>query len=439
MVSSRRLVVDNILGVMDGRSLDAVIEQNAKDLSELDRRSVADSSYGLARWFRQCHAIVAARLQKPFKDKDRDVHVALMLGVWQLLHSRTAEHATISSIVELVRELDKPWADKLANGLLRKVQREMQDDASELNALLGNDLSIAYAQPKWFVKALQKAWPEKIESILSALQERAPMTLRVNTHKVARDEYLNQLASCDIQAEPLEAVPSALVLDKPMGVFQLPGFDEGLVSIQDAGAQLSAELLDLHAGQRVLDACAAPGGKSMHLAQHQPEITLTACDIDEQRLERVAQNAERCGVTLSMQVLDAENPPQAWRDQPFDRILLDAPCSATGVMRRHPDVRMLRRATDIEDLAVRQAKILDSLWECLAPGGKLLYVTCSLMPKENEQQIQAFMERQPGVKVIPIDVTWGHPRAIGRQTLPGEMTMDGFFYALLEKTNATTA
>jgi 16S rRNA (cytosine967-C5)-methyltransferase len=177
----------------------------------------------------------------------------------------------------------------------------------------------------------------------------------------------------------------------------------------------------------------------MHLAQHQPEITLTACDIDEQRLERVAQNAKRCGVTLSMQVIDAENPPQAWRDQPFDRILLDAPCSATGVMRRHPDVRMLRRATDIEDLAVRQAKILDSLWECLAPGGKLLYVTCSLMPKENEQQIQAFMGRQRGAKVIPIDATWGHPRAVGRQTLPGEMTMDGFFYALLEKTNATTA
>ncbi len=362
-----------------------------------------------------------------------------MLGVWQLMHSRTAEHAAISSIVELVRELDKPWADKLANGLLRKVQREMQDDASELNALLRNDLSIAYAQPKWFVKALQKAWPDKVESILAALQERAPMTLRVNTHTLSRDEYLKKLTTHDIQAEPLAAVPSALVLDKPMGVLQLPGFEEGTVSVQDAGAQLSAELLDLQAGQRVLDACAAPGGKSMHLAQHQPEITLTACDIDEQRLERVAQNAERCGVTLSMQVLDAENPPQAWRDQPFDRILLDAPCSATGVMRRHPDVRMLRRATDIEDLAVCQAKILDSLWECLASGGKLLYVTCSLMPKENEQQIQAFIERQPGAKVIPIDATWGHPRAVGRQTLPGEMTMDGFFYALLEKTNAKTA
>ena len=439
MVSPRRLVIDNILAVMDGRSLDAAIELSAKDLPELDRRSVADSSYGLARWFRQCHAIVAARLQKPFKDKDRDVHVALMLGVWQLMHSRTAEHAAISSIVELVRELDKPWADKLANGLLRKVQREMQDDASELNALLSNDISIAYAQPKWFVRALQKAWPDKVEAILAALQERAPMTLRVNTHKLPREEYLKQLTIHDIQAEPLAAVPSALVLDKPMSVLQLPGFEEGTVSVQDAGAQLSAELLDLQAGHRVLDACAAPGGKSMHMAQHQPEITLTACDIDEQRLERVAQNAERCGVTVNMQVLDAENPPQAWRDQPFDRILLDAPCSATGVMRRHPDVRMLRRATDIEDLAIRQAKILDSLWECLAPGGKLLYVTCSLMPKENEQQIQALLERQPGAKVIPIDATWGHPRAVGRQTLPGEMTMDGFFYALLEKTNATTA
>ena len=439
MVSPRRLVIDNILAVMDGRSLDAAIELSAKDLPELDRRSVADSSYGLARWFRQCHAIVAARLQKPFKDKDRDVHVALMLGVWQLMHSRTAEHAAISSIVELVRELDKPWADKLANGLLRKVQREMQDDASELNALLSNDISIAYAQPKWFVRALQKAWPDKVEAILAALQERAPMTLRVNTHKLPREEYLKQLTIHDIQAEPLAAVPSALVLDKPMSVLQLPGFEEGTVSVQDAGAQLSAELLDLQAGHRVLDACAAPGGKSMHMAQHQPEITLTACDIDEQRLERVAQNAERCGVTVNMQVLDAENPPQAWRDQPFDRILLDAPCSATGVMRRHPDVRMLRQETDIEDLAIRQAKILDSLWECLAPGGKLLYVTCSLMPKENEQQIQAFMERQPGAKVIPIDATWGHPRAVGRQTLPGEMTMDGFFYALLEKTNAATA
>jgi len=439
MASARRLVIDNILAVMDGRSLDAAIEQNAKDLSELDRRSVADSSYGLARWFRQCHAIVAARLQKPFKDKDRDVHVALMLGVWQLMHSRTAEHAAISSIVELVRELDKAWADKLANGLLRKVQREMQDDTSELHQLLKDDMSIAYEQPKWFVKAMQKAWPDRVEQILAALQERAPMTLRVNTQKIKTEDYVKQLLSIDVKAQPLDAVSSALVLDKPMAVSHLPGFDEGLVSVQDAGAQLSAELLDLQSGQRVLDACAAPGGKSMHLAQHQPEIALTACDIDAQRLERVAQNAERCGVALSLEVLDAEAPPQNWRDQPFDRILLDAPCSATGVMRRHPDVRMLRRSTDIDELAIRQAKILDSLWECLAPGGKLLYVTCSLMPKENEQQIQAFMERQSDVKVIPIDAAWGHPRAQGRQTLPGEMTMDGFFYALLEKTNETMA
>lgn len=429
----RLVAVRNLAGVLDGRSLDAVLPASTAALTEQDRTLARELSYGLCRWYRQLHAIVAARLKKPLRAKDRDIHLLMLLGVYQLMHTRVPAHAAISTAVDLTRRLDKPWAAKLVNGVLRGVQREQADEQSPLQAQLRGDLSIRYAQPKWFVRAMQRAWPERHEAILEALQQRAPMTLRLNTRRLAREAYLEQLGQAGIEADLLQAVPDAVVLAAPVPVTRVPGFSEGLVSIQDAGAQLAARLLDVLPGQRILDACAAPGGKTGHILELADDLDVTAMDVDSERLSRVGDNLERLELSATLYAGDAAQPPMEWQSERFDRILVDAPCSATGVMRRHPDVRLLRRRGDIDALAARQAQILDALWQCLLPGGKLVYVTCSLMPQENEQQVVQFLQRSPDARSMELPQAWGYARVMGRQTLPGEMTMDGFYFALLEK------
>ncbi len=429
----RLLALRNLAAVLDGRSLDAVLPASTERLPEAQRARARQLSYELCRWHRQLHAIVAARLRKPLRARDRDIHLLLMLGVYQLLHSRVPPHAAVSSSVELCRRLDRAWAVKLVNGLLRGVQRELDQPDSPLRRQLREDLSIRCAQPKWFVRAMQRAWPERHVAILEALQQRAPMTLRLDIRRQARADYLQRLRTEGIAAHGLEAVPEAVVLEAPLPVERLPGFDRGLVSVQDAGAQLAARLLDPRPGQRVLDACAAPGGKTGHILELADDLEVTAMDLDPGRLARVEDNLRRLGRQAQLLAGDAADPPPAWRGR-FDRILLDAPCSATGVMRRHPDVRLLRRREDIDRLAARQAAILAALWPCLRPGGRLLYATCSLMPQENERQVAQFLQRCPDARSICLPEGWGHTRSQGRQTLPGEQTMDGFYYALLEKT-----
>lgn len=259
------------------------------------------------------------------------------------------------------------------------------------------------------------------------------MTLRLNLRRQARETYLAGLESRGIGAQTIDAVPSAVVLDKPMPVHQVPGFDEGLVSVQDAGAQLAGWLLDIQPGQRILDACAAPGGKTGHILELADDLAVTAVDADERRLQRVGENLARLGLPAGQLVADAASPPAQWQAEPFERILLDVPCSATGVMRRHPDIRLLRRREDIESLSQTQAAILDAIWPCLSAGGKLLYVTCSVLPQENDQQIAAFLQRHADARELALPENFGHPCTHGRQTLPGEQTMDGFYFALLEK------
>ncbi len=429
----RLIAIRNLAAVLDGRSLDAVLPASTAALPEQQRTLARELSYGLCRWYRQLHAVVAARLKKPLRSKDRDIRLLMLLGVYQLMHTRVPPHAAVSTAVDLTRQLGRAWAGKLVNGVLRAVQRELANEHSALHAQLAGDLSIRYAQPKWFVRAMHKAWPARDEAILAALQQRAPMTLRLNMRRQQRAGYLAGLARQGIAAEGLASVPDAVVLGEPRPVAKLPGFAEGLVSVQDAGAQLAARLLDVRKGQRILDACAAPGGKTGHILELADDLDVTAMDVDEARLSRVQENLERLGLPATLYAGDAAQPPRAWREQGFDRILVDAPCSATGVMRRHPDVRLLRRHEDIAALAARQARILDALWACLRPAGKLLYATCSLMPQENEQQVHQFLQRQPDARSIELPDTWGHDREVGRQTLPGEMTMDGFYYALLEK------
>jgi 16S rRNA (cytosine967-C5)-methyltransferase len=336
--------------------------------------------------------------------------------------------------VEAARHLGKAWATGLLNGVLRRLQRQQQ----ALAARIDTAPAVRFAQPDWLYRAIGSAWPQQAVRILGALQERPPMTLRVDLNQTSVAAYAAELAVAGLGARPHATVPSALVLDQPLAVDRLPGFARGLVSVQDAGAQLAAYYLDLQSGQRVLDACAAPGGKTLDILQRAPGLELTALDIDAGRLGRVAENLQRAGLSARLEAGDAARPQgTAWGAQQYDRILLDAPCSATGVMRRHPDIRLLRRARDIDELARRQAAMLDALWTLLRPGGRLLYVTCSLLPAENAQQIDRFLERQAQARAVELPTRAGTKSGEGVQLLPGVDDSDGFFYAALTRSRAS--
>jgi 16S rRNA (cytosine967-C5)-methyltransferase len=425
--------VRNVLAVLDGRSLDAVLAVPPGLDDERDRALAAELSFGVCRWYRRLDALVGALLERPLKPRDRDLQVLLLVGAYQLLYSRVPPHAALSSAVEASRRLGKGWASRLVNGVLRRLQREQTALAARIDA----DPALRHAQPDWLYESLTAAWPAQAGQLLEALQQRPPMTLRVDTGQIGRAEYARRLAAAGIAARPHASVASALVLDAPLPVQRLPGFDGAMVSVQDAGAQLAAVYLDARPGQRVLDACAAPGGKTLHMLQRQPTLRLTALDIDRERLRRVEENLARAGCTAELVVGDAAQAEgTAWGGRRYQRILVDAPCSATGVMRRHPDIRLLRRATDIAELVRRQAAILAATWHLLAPGGRLLYVTCSLLPAENSEQVAAFLHAHPDARVVELPTTPGTKSGEGVQLLPGLDDTDGFFYAALEKVSS---
>lgn len=436
-VNDPRLVaVHHVLAVLDGRSLDDVLAVAAPLADDRDRALAAELSYGVCRWYRRLDALVAGLLRRPLKSRDRDVQTLLLLGAYQLLYSRIPPHAAVSATVAVTRRLGKPWASKLVNGVLRRLQRERAACEAAADTLP----AVRYALPDWLYDAIARSWGGRGEAICAQLQQRPPFTLRIDQRRTNRADYAAELGAAGLTARPHPSVPSALLLERAVPVTQLPGFGEGRVSVQDAGAQLAAPLLDLHAGQRVLDACAAPGGKTLHLLQHEPSVSLTALDIDAQRLQRVADNLARGGVEASLFAADAACPNgAAWADEPFDRILLDAPCSATGVLRRHPDIRLLRRPDDIGALVARQGALLDALWPLLRPGGRLLYVTCSLLPAENTDQVAAFVARRPDALVIEIAGLPGTRSGDGVQLLPDMDQTDGFFYAALRKADGTNS
>lgn len=426
----RLQAVANLLAVIDGRSLDAVLASAAVDADERDRALAAELSFGVCRWYRRLDALIGALLQKPLKARDRDLHLLLLVGAYQLLYSRIPAHAAISTTVEGSRQLGKHWASKLVNGVLRRLQREHE----ALEQQVDRSPALRFAQPDWLFQALHQTWPDQSMQILEALQQRPPMVLRVDRRRVDVSAYLARLAEAGIGGKAHGQVAGAIVLDQPVAVERLPGFTEGMVSVQDAGAQLAAQWLDLQPGQRVLDACAAPGGKTLAMLQQVDGLRVTALDIDRQRLQRVAENLARGGVEAELVAADAAQPADTtWGAVAYDRILLDAPCSATGVMRRHPDIRLLRRESDIPALAERQAALLDALWPCLAVGGRLLYATCSLLPQENAAQIDAFLARHADARALKLPITTGSTAGEGVQLLPGIDDSDGFFYAALCK------
>ncbi len=427
-LSPREIALRVMLQLLDrGRSLDDIFASDwyrglageARDLA-LSR----ELAYGLCRWYLPLSAIVAERLDKPLRNKDRDVELMLMLGLYQLLIMKTPAHAAVNESVALARRRRKQWAKGLINAVLRGAIRD--------GVALDTDPAAAY--PQWMRQRILDDWGKAAPDLMSAGNGRAPMTLRVDIRQVNRDEYITQLRANDIEATAHAEVSTAVNLSSPCAVERLPGFTEGKVSVQDAAAQLAAVLLDCRPGMRVLDACAAPGGKSAHLLQTSDDLDLVALDVDADRLDSVSQNLQRIGRSAQLIRGDAAKPGEWHQGDAFDRILVDAPCSASGVIRRHPDIRLLRRESDILSLVDRQRQILDACWQLLKPGGKMLYSTCSIFRAENELQIESFLQRHSNAFEIPLnDERWGRQRDPGRQILTGEQDMDGFYYALLRK------
>ncbi|MEJ2591676.1 MAG: 16S rRNA (cytosine(967)-C(5))-methyltransferase RsmB [Candidatus Thiodiazotropha sp.] len=419
-----------VQGVLDGRSLSELVPRHLPATADLRDRALAQElSYGALRYQPRLQALLGRLLERPLKAKDHDVQALLLIGCYQLLYLRVADHAAVHETAGAARKLGKRWAVGLINGVLRRLQRERD----VLMAGLESYESARYAMPRWLLRALQAQWPDTWQQRAAALNARPPMTLRVNRLQATREDYLATLADAGIAARPHAVAPWGIDLERPLEVELLPGFAAGRVSVQDGAAQLAAELLDPAPGQQVLDACAAPGGKSGHLLELAPGIDLTAVDIDAARLARVTENLDRLGLHAELVAGDAAAPAGEWAERHYDRILLDAPCSATGVIRRHPDIKLLRREHDIEALAALQRRILDAVWPLLKPGGRMLYATCSLLAQENDAQAADFLARHADAQERPIAADWGEACAVGRRIPPGESEMDGFYYALLEK------
>lgn len=394
--------------------------------------------FGSCRWYQQLDAELAQLLDKPMKNKDRDIHCLLIIGLHQLSRMRLGEHAAINETVNACLVLRKSWAKSLINGVLRAYQRKK--NAGTTVAALSTDDRVQYSHPDWLIQALKEAWPDDWRQVLEAANHHPPMTLRVNRQATSRPAFLQALADSGVTGRPGQWADSAVYLSSPVAVTDIAGFGDGHASVQDEASQLIPALLDIQAGHRVLDACAAPGGKTCHILEYQPDVAdVLALDIDERRLARLDDNLARLGLTelpVRRLAADASELASWWDEQPFDRILLDAPCSATGIIRRQPDIKLLRTAADIDRLAALQARLLDRLWQTLKPGGLLMYSSCSILPAENSDQVRNFIQRTPDARHRLIEADWGTTCAYGRQLLPQIGGTDGFFYALIEKTTA---
>jgi len=413
--------------IADGKSLATLLPRDLSSLPPADRAFAQELVYGTLRFYIALDALIKPLLQKPLKHKDSDIYALLLTGVYQLRYLSTPAHAAINETVDAALTLKKDWAKGLINAVLRNVQRQ----GDELSTTLTDAQRAAH--PDWLYGKLKKNYPEQLQAILDANNDKGPMSLRVNAQKITREHYLAQLNAADITASACTDSAQGIQLEQAVDVYNLPGFAAGLASVQDESAQLASELLPLAPQLRVLDACAAPGGKTAHLLEREPSLQLTAIDIDEKRLQRVKETLTR--LQLNAECIDADvgDTDSWWNGKPFDRILLDAPCSATGVIRRHPDIKLLRTAFDIEKMATTQLRLLTQLWQTLADNGYLLYATCSVLPQENSQIIATFLQQHDDAEEIDSDERFGSRQLHGRQRLPQIKGGDGFYYALLRK------
>ena len=415
-------VAATIVGqVLAGRNLNQVLNEALRQhaaFTPQERGALQDLCYGTLRFYGQLARILDALLNKPLQDSRlRDL---LLVALYQLQYSKAAKYAVVDHAVSAAKQINAA-----TGGLVNAVLRNYLRKEATLVQYAGKTEEGRYSYPQWWIDAVKEQYGEKTGAILEAGNRHPPMTLRVNTRNMTPEQYLEQLTALNISAKLIS--PNALQLTSPMAVDKLPGFFEGMVSVQDAGAQYAADLLDVHEGMRVLDVCAAPGGKSAHLLES-ANINLVAVDKDELRLERVQENLQRLKLDATLICGDAAEPASWWDGQQFERILADVPCSASGVVRRHPDIKWLRRPSDIESFARQQEQILEALWPLLAQGGKLLYATCSVFARENQHVIEAFLSRHKDAEQVTISA---HDLNNG-QLLPNDQH-DGFFYAVLQK------
>ena len=394
------------------------------DLSAQQRGAIQDLSYGVLRFYGQLDVLLGLLLKKPLKDQN--LRCLLLVGLYQLEYSKTAPHAVVDNAVSVSRAFGRGKSARGVQGLVNAVLRNFIRNRSTLLARVAESEVGQYSHPQWWIDKLRAQYPQDYKTVLDNSNKRPPMTLRVNRRKAMITEYQNLLTQSGMDARP--SGNDALELRQPVAVDRLPGFAEGLVSVQDAGAQMAARLLDVQNHMRVLDACAAPGGKSAHLLEL-ADIELTAVDNDIARVARITQNFTRLGLKVSHIIHgDASQPAEWWDGKLFDRILADVPCSASGVTRRHPDIKWLRRESDLFQFVAKQREILDALWQILARDGKLLYATCSVFTEENELQVKNFLRYHSDARLVPISGI----EAIDGQLLPNSHH-DGFFYALLHK------
>jgi 16S rRNA (cytosine967-C5)-methyltransferase len=427
----RALAAEALAAVRGGASLDVALPAAQARLKQAaDRALLQALCFGVLRDLRLLEALLGLLVERPLKDPR--LQALLLAGLFQLRSLRVPPHAAVSETVAATARIGQPARAGLANAVLRRYLRER----AALEAALPQDPAIRHSHPDWLVAQLRADWPDRWPDILAANQAPGPLCLRVNTRRTTRDAYQARLQAAGLFASPSPHAPQALTLAEAVPVERLPGFAEGEVSVQDAAAQLAAGLLDLEHGQprglRVLDACAAPGGKSAHILEL-AEVELLALDRDPARLARVQDTLQRLNLQARLQAADAATPPAWWEGKPFDRILVDAPCSGTGVIRRHPDIKWLRRESDIAALAQAQRRLLDALWPLLAPGGVLLYATCSLLCAEGEDVIAGFLRTRADAEVWPIEAGWGEACGAGRRIAAGADGMDGFYYARVRR------
>ncbi len=427
MHKAQLLAAQAVGQVLAGRNLTQVLDGIRRahpELSPPQRGALQDTSYTALRWLTRLDALLAQLLQRPLTDER--VRCLLLVALGQLEYGKSAPHAVVDNAVQAAGQFRLPWAKGLVNAVLRNFLRQRE---TLTQRVAGNE-TVCLSYPQWWVDKLKVQYPARWQAMLEAGNRHPPMTLRVNRHRMERDAYLELLQQQEIVAR--SAGQWGIVLERPISVDQLPGFGEGAVSVQDLGAQQAAIWLDVGDGMRVLDACAAPGGKTAHILEC-ADARLLALDSDAERLGKVSDNLRRLRLAAEVCEGDAAHPERWWDGTPFDRILADVPCSASGIVRRHPDIKWLRREGDIASFAAQQSNILRALWSTLAKGGKLLYATCSVFQEENSQQVAAFLAHTPDARRLPLTGSMGFGLEQEGQLLPCDIH-DGFFYALLQKT-----
>jgi len=430
MMPSPQFIATRVITcVLNGISLREALDKPFVKQSS-DKSFIQAMCYGVCRNYPRLTALLSLLLRKPIKNKDNDIQALAMIGLHQLSHMHVKEYAAVTETVEVAVYLKKIWAKNLINAVLRNFLRKREFLEAEL---LKQEPS-CFAHPAWIIETVKKDWPNHWESILNANNQQPPFACRINTRLITKEDYLHQLATNGLSATIISETTSGIIFDAPLLVEEVPLFFEGNISVQDGGAQFAATLLDLKPDQRVLDACAAPGGKLTHILELGPNLkNVTAIEKEKTRMHLIQENLQRLHFKANCILADAGSLADWWDGEWFNRILLDAPCSASGVIRRHPDIKLLRHKEDILRLQQEQLRLLNELWRVLAPNGMLLYCTCSIFRAENEDVMQHFFDTHTDAIHDIIDAPWGIPLSIGRQILPGMHHMDGFYYAKIKK------